>query len=190
MRPKNGSDRQKLDIIKSGSATYFLKVGACFSLKVTIEACFSCKKNSGNLDFQGTFLKPNEGVLPKALACLPWICHHYTLFSYIFSGSRCTSFIESSHQTVFRGKKLLKLRFLDYFSKAKTETCDQKTCRISDKFEINTTCSTSYHLEVNAPVSLEAVTKASLRGKKTLKTQISDYLSKTKTEECDQKNWS
>ena len=51
MRPKNGSDRQKLDIIKSGSATYFLKVGAGFSLKVTIEACFSCKKNSGNLDF-------------------------------------------------------------------------------------------------------------------------------------------
>ena len=50
------------------------------------------------------------------------------------------------------------LRFLEYFSKAKTEECDQKSSSVSDKFGINTTCSTSYHLEVNAPVSLKAAT--------------------------------
>ena len=55
-------------------------------------------------------------------------------------------------------KILLKLRFLEYFSKAKREECDQKSSSVSDKFGINTTCSTSYHLEVNAPVSLKATT--------------------------------
>ena len=55
-------------------------------------------------------------------------------------------------------KILLKLRLLEYFSKAKTEECDQKSSSVSDKFGINTTCSTSYHLEVNAPVSLKAAT--------------------------------
>ena len=45
-------------------------------------------------------------------------------------------------------------------------------------------------LEVNTPVSWKAATKASLRGKKTLKTQISGYFFIAKTEECDQKNWS
>ena len=66
-----------------------------------------------------------------------------------------------------------------------------KNLNVSDKFEINTTCSTSCHLEVNAPVSLKAVSKeASLRGKKLWKLRFSGYFSKAKTEECDQKNWS
>ena len=55
-------------------------------------------------------------------------------------------------------KILLKLRFLECISKAKTEECDEKSSSVSDKFRINTTCSTSYRLEVNAPVSLKAVT--------------------------------
>ena len=55
-------------------------------------------------------------------------------------------------------KILLKLRFLEYFSKAKTKECDQKSLSISDKFEISTTCSTSYHLEVTTPASLKAAT--------------------------------
>ena len=33
-------------------------------------------------------------------------------------------------------KKLLKSRFLDYLYMTKTEFCDQKTCRISDKFDL------------------------------------------------------
>ena len=43
MRPKNGSDRQKLDIIKSGSATYFLEVGARVSLKVATKLFLEVK---------------------------------------------------------------------------------------------------------------------------------------------------
>ena len=31
-------------------------------------------------------------------------------------------------------KKLLQLRILNYFSKRKTEACDQKTWSVSDKF--------------------------------------------------------
>ena len=46
----------------------------------------------------------------------------------------------------------LKLRFLNYFSKAKTEKYDQKTRSAPDQIGIITTCSVSYHLEVNATV--------------------------------------
>ena len=55
-------------------------------------------------------------------------------------------------------KILLKLRFLEYFSRAKKEECDHKSSSVPDKFGINTTCSTSYYLEVTAPVSLKAAT--------------------------------
>ena len=48
------------------------------------------------------------------------------------------------------------------------EECDQEDWRVSDIFGIITPYSTIYHLEVDAPVSLEAATKASLRGKKSL----------------------
>ena len=67
-------------------------------------------------------------------------------------------FTESSCQSFLVVKILLKLRFLEYFSKAKTEECYQKSSSVSDKFGTNTTCSISYHLEVNAPVSLKAAT--------------------------------
>ena len=39
------------DVIISVSVTVFLKVGARFSLKVTIKVCFSGKKHFENLDF-------------------------------------------------------------------------------------------------------------------------------------------
>ena len=41
---KKLSERKIIVIIISGSATYFLKVGAHFSLKLTIKACFIVKK--------------------------------------------------------------------------------------------------------------------------------------------------
>ena len=67
-------------------------------------------------------------------------------------------------------KKLLKLRLLDYFSEAKMEECDQKDWSILDKSGIMPPSSATDYLEVGAPVSLIALTKASLRGKKVLKT--------------------
>ena len=62
------------------------------------------------------------------------------------------------------------MRFLDYFSKAKTKECNQGDCNFYDKFGITTHCSATFYLEVGAPVSMKAATKASLRGKKPLKT--------------------
>ena len=121
------------------------------------------------------------------MKCLQYIWHHCTLFSYTFSGGRCTRFIESSHQRFFRGKKLLKLRFLDYFSKAKTEECDQEDWSVSDKFGIITTSSAAYYLEMGAPVSLKVATKACFGGKKNSGNLDLDlgYFFKGKTDECD-----
>ena len=62
------------------------------------------------------------------------------------------------------------MRLLGYFSKAKTEECGQGDWSVFDKFGIMTPCSPTYHLEVGAVVSMKSATKASLRGKKALKT--------------------
>ena len=53
-------------------------------------------------------------------------------------------------------KKLLKLRFLDSFSKTETEECNQEDWSASDKFGIITSCSAVYHLEVGAPFFIES----------------------------------
>ena len=66
-------------------------------------------------------------------------------------------------------KNLLKLRFLDYFSKAETKECEKKDWSVSDIFEIITSCSSTYHKEVGVPVSLKVATKAYFRGDKSLK---------------------
>ena len=49
-------------------------------------------------------------------------------------------------------KKLLKLRFLDYFPIAKTEECDQEDLSVSDKFGIITPCLVTYDLQLGVPV--------------------------------------
>ena len=59
-------------------------------------------------------------------------------------------------------KKLLKLKFFDYFSKAKTEEYDEEDLSVSDKFQIFTACSARYHLEVGAAISMKAAIKGSL----------------------------
>ena len=51
-----------------------------------------------------------------------------------------------------------------------TEEWDQYGWSVSNDFGIITPYSTASHLEVGAPGSLKAVTKASLRAKKTKKT--------------------
>ena len=64
------------------------------------------------------------------------------------------------------------MRFLDYFSKAEKDECDPQDWSVSDKFGVITPCSTTYHLEVGAPVSLKVATKASFGGKKIVKIEI------------------
>ena len=56
-------------------------------------------------------------------------------------------------------KKLLKLRFLDYFLKVETRECDQEDWSVSYKFGNITPCSATCYLEVSAPVSLKGATK-------------------------------
>ena len=75
------------------------------------------------------------------------------MFSYIFSGSRCTRFIESSCQRVV-------------FLKKKTEECNQKVGNVFDQFGIAIPCSATYFLEVSVRFSLKVATKQSIRGKK------------------------
>ena len=88
-------------------------------------------------------------------------------FSYIFfSESEWTHFAQSSLQSFFRGKKAPKFRFLGYFSKVKTEECDEKNLGFSDKFGSSIPCSARYFLEVSAHVSLEVATKSYFMGNK------------------------
>ena len=63
----NWSDCKKFYMIISGSFTYFLKVGARFSLDVVTKACFSGKKIFKNLDFQYTFLKRKRRSVTKKI---------------------------------------------------------------------------------------------------------------------------
>ena len=71
----------------------------------------------------------------------------------------------------FRGKKLLKFRFLGCCSKSKTEDDDQKDWSYSNKFGIIKACSATYHLEVGSTISLQVATKACFWGKKNFEKQ-------------------
>ena len=64
-------------------------------------------------------------------------------------------------------KKLLRLRFLDYFFKAETEKYNQEDWNISGTFGIITLLLPTYHLEVGVPFSVKLATKASFESKKT-----------------------
>ena len=66
----------------------------------------------------------------------------------------------------FRGKELSEFRFSGYFSKPKTEECDQKNWRFSNKFGMLMLGSNTYFLEVSAHVSMKVANKGSFRGKK------------------------
>ena len=73
--------------------------------------------------------------------------------------------MEAATKVFLEVKKLLKLRLFDYFLHARTEVCDQEDWSVFDKFGIKNTCSSTDHLEVSAPTSLIAATKASLISK-------------------------
>ena len=135
------------------------------------------------------YQRKNGGVRPKSLKCFWSIWHHYTLLSYIFSGSKCTRFIESSHRTVNRGKKLSKSRFLSWVSKTKTEECNLNIWNVFDQFFITIPCSATYALEIGARDSLKVATRWSTRIKKNSKFRLFGCFSKVKTEECDLRVW-
>ena len=57
-----------------------------------------------------------------------------------------------------------KSKFLGYFSKARTEECDQKELSWFDKFEMLMSGLDAYFLEANAHALLKIATKGSFRG--------------------------
>ena len=61
------------------------------------------------------------------------------------------------------------MRFLDNFSKAHGEECDQKDCSVSDKFGIIAPCPATYFFHVGARVLLKVANKGSLGDQSTLK---------------------
>ena len=87
-------------------------------------------------------------------------------------------------------KKLWKSKFLGYFSKAKTEECDQNNLSLSGKFGMLLSGLDTYFLEVSAHALLKVATKGSFRGKKSKNLAFLGYFSEVKRKECDQKDWS
>ena len=147
-----------------------MKVGARVSLKVATKGLCRGKRFVKIETFRLLFWDTNVGVQLRRLECLWQIWNYYTLFSYIASGSGCTHFTESSHESRFkRSKKIWKVRFLDYFSNAKTEECHQWKWNDCNKFGMIVSSSVTYFLKVGARFSLKIAAKASFGSKKTLK---------------------
>ena len=74
---------------------------------------------------------------------------------------------------------------MGYFSKTKSEKCDQKNWSFSNEFGMLIATSDTYFQEVRAHISLKVATTNSFRDKKSMKIYLG-YLSKAKTEECNQ----
>ena len=166
----NVSDQ--FDITVPCSAAYFLEVGARVSLKVATKTFLTVKKTV-NIQLYSLFLCSKDGgVPPKSLRCFLSIWHYCSLFSYIFCGTRCSRFIENSHQTVSqRQKNCEKLAFQVAFIEQKHRRAIKKFSNISDQFGITIASSATYFQEQDARFSLKVASKGFLRGKKTLKIQ-------------------
>ena len=91
------------------SATYFVEVAARDSLKVATKGSIKGKKTLKMQIFPLFFFSKNGRVRPKSLNYFWSISHHHTLLNYIFSGSRCTPFIELATKGSIRRKKTLKV---------------------------------------------------------------------------------
>ena len=86
--------------------------------------------------------------------------------TYLLEVGACVS-LKVATKDLLEVKKLLRLRFLDYFFKAETEKYNQEDWNISDTFGIITLLLPTYHLEVGVPFSVKLATKASFESKKT-----------------------
>ena len=159
-------------MIMSGLDTYFLEVSVHALLKVATKGSFRGKKCE-NVAFLGYF---SQAKMEECNQIVWSVCSRFGIIipcsaKYFLKVGKCVSlsvptkvFLEVKKTWKF--EKLLNLKFLDYFSKTKTEECDQEDWSVSNKFGIITPCTATYHIEVGAPASMKAATKASLRVKK------------------------
>ena len=80
------------------------------------------------------------------------------------------SLMKVANKGFFRRKNPQSLTFLRFFSKAKTEECDQSNLSVSYKLGIAILCLATYVLEVSTNILFKVATKGSFSGKKILKT--------------------
>ena len=107
----------------------------------------------------------------KTIKCLLWIWHLICSATLLLE-VRVHLGLKIATEA-FRGcRKLWKFRFSCYFTKAKTEQCNQKDLFVFNKFGISIHCSATYFLRVGASVSLKVATKVSFRGTKIQKFSI------------------
>ena len=155
-----------LILLLVSSATYFLKISACLSLRVVTNGLFTDKKSSKISIFHAIIVKQKRRSATKAI--------------YVFQTCSATYFLEVgvclslklATKASFGGKKLWKFRFSGCFSKAKTGEWDQKNWSFSYKFGMLMPVSETYFLEVSPHVSLEVATKGFFRGKRIWKVSI------------------
>ena len=149
------------------SDTYFLEVGARVSLKVATKRSIRGKKKLWKSRYLDHFSKVKTeerdqgdwpvsdtfGIISLAQLHIIWKWVH--LF-------------HSDHPSklLLMAKNLWKSIFLVYFSKAKTEQCDQKKLSLSDKFGMLISGLDTYFLEVSAHALLKVATETSFSGKK------------------------
>ena len=163
---KSWSFLKKIEMLIPGSNTHFLEVSAHVSLKVATKGSSRGEKVWKFSIFKDFYLKQKRRSATKNNK-VSFMNLAFNLFSYFTSGSSCIA------TEAFRGcRKLWKFRFSCYFTKAKTEQCNQKDLFVFNKFGISIHCSATYFLRVGASVSLKVATKVSFRGTKIQKFSI------------------
>ena len=80
--------------------------------------------------------------------------------------------MKAATKASLRSKKLWKLRFSGYFSKAKMKECHQKNYRKCNKIGMRISSTATNFLEVGAGFSLKVANKPLFRGQATLKMEL------------------
>ena len=93
----------------SSTTTDFLEVSEHVSSKLTTNGSIRGKRTSKINIFEAIILNQKRRSATKVIHVFKMVLKAYTFFSYIFSGSECTRFTESSHQGSFRIKNILKI---------------------------------------------------------------------------------
>ena len=163
------------------SDTYFLEVGARVSLKVATKRSIRGKKKLWKSRYLDHFSKVKTeerdqgdwpvsdtfGIISLAQLHIIWKWVH------LFHSDHLSKLL-------LMAKNLWKSIFLVYFSKAKTEQCDQKKLSLSDKFGMLISGLDTYFLEVSAHALLKVATETYFNGKKSENLAFLGYFFRSK----------
>ena len=146
------------------SATYFWKVNCTLLLKGVTKASLRNKK-FWKFRFLGYFSESTTedykrkywSARKRFEITIPSWATYLEVSAHISLKIARESFLEA--------KILRKFWFLGYFSKAKTEECDQNNWSDCDKFGMVISCSAAYFMEVGARISWKVAMKVFLEVK-------------------------